>query len=161
MPHIFRKDNGNTEHFHNSQITTAPTTPFPAIPWQRLLTVEIFHLHALRFYLHSLSWRTQLFNWLLTRSKTKSHYDWRSVSQSVSLGVEPLMTRYLLLFDSYCLVLWGALSDEMTGLSFVHAAGPHQRSLSQVESLWTRDHILLSQIWDFHFRRLLRFAGSR
>jgi hypothetical protein len=31
------------------------------------------------------------------------------------------------------LFLWGALSDERTGLSFVYAAG-------------TRDHILLSQI---------------
>jgi hypothetical protein len=29
------------------------------------------------------------------------------------------------------------------------------------ESLSTRDHILLSQIWDFPFRRLLRLAGSR
>jgi hypothetical protein len=29
------------------------------------------------------------------------------------------------------------------------------------ESLWTRNHILLSQIWDFPFRRLLRLAGSR
>jgi hypothetical protein len=29
------------------------------------------------------------------------------------------------------------------------------------EPLWTRDHILLSQIWDFLFRRLLRLAGSR
>jgi hypothetical protein len=29
------------------------------------------------------------------------------------------------------------------------------------ESLETRDHILLSQIWDFHFRDLLRLAGSR
>jgi hypothetical protein len=29
------------------------------------------------------------------------------------------------------------------------------------ESLGTRDHILLSQIWDFLFRRLLRLAGSR
>jgi hypothetical protein len=28
-------------------------------------------------------------------------------------------------------------------------------------SLGTRDHILLSQIWDFPFRRLLRLAGSR
>jgi hypothetical protein len=28
------------------------------------------------------------------------------------------------------------------------------------EPLWTRDHILLSQIWDFPFRRLLRLAGS-
>jgi hypothetical protein len=43
-----------------------------------------------------------------------------TVSQSVSLGVEPhlrLMTRYLLLFDSYGLVfLWGALSDERTDI---------------------------------------------
>jgi hypothetical protein len=29
------------------------------------------------------------------------------------------------------------------------------------ESLGTRDHILLSQIWDFPFRRLLLLAGSR
>jgi hypothetical protein len=29
------------------------------------------------------------------------------------------------------------------------------------ESLGTRAHILLSQIWDFPFRRLLRLAGSR
>jgi hypothetical protein len=28
------------------------------------------------------------------------------------------------------------------------------------ESLWTRDHILLSQIWDLNFCRLLRLAGS-
>jgi hypothetical protein len=30
------------------------------------------------------------------------------------------------------LFLWGALSDERTGLSFVYAAGPRQRSLSLV-----------------------------
>jgi hypothetical protein len=47
-----------------------------------------------------------------------------------------------LLFDTYGLVLWGALSDERTSLSFVYAAGP-------------------CQIWDFPFRRLLRLAGSR
>jgi hypothetical protein len=29
------------------------------------------------------------------------------------------------------------------------------------ESLGTRDHILLSQMWDFPFPRLLRLAGSR
>jgi hypothetical protein len=46
------------------------------------------------------------------------------------------MTRYLLLFDSYGLILWGALSDERTGLSFVYAAGPRQRSLSRVRVPW-------------------------
>jgi hypothetical protein len=42
--------------------------------------------------------------------------------QSVSLSVKPnlgLMIRYLLLFDSYGLVIVGALSDERTGLCFV------------------------------------------
>jgi hypothetical protein len=57
------------------------------------------------------------------------------VSQSVSFGVKPhlgFMTRYLLLFDSYGLVFVDALSNEKTGLSFVYAAGPRQRSVSQV-----------------------------
>jgi hypothetical protein len=41
----------------------------------------------------------------------------------------------------YCLTitvlfLWGALSDERTGLSFVYAAGPCQRSLSRVQVTW-------------------------
>jgi hypothetical protein len=55
----------------------------------------------------------------------------------------------------------GALSDERMGLSFTIAAGPCQRSLLWSEPLWARDHILVSQIWDFLFRRLLRLAGSR
>jgi hypothetical protein len=45
------------------------------------------------------------------------------------------MTRYLLLFDSYGLVLWGALSDERMGLSFIYAAGPRQHRLSWVCAL--------------------------
>jgi hypothetical protein len=32
--------------------------------------------------------------------------------------------------------LWGVLSDDGTGLSFVYAAGPCQRSLSRVRVLW-------------------------
>jgi hypothetical protein len=34
------------------------------------------------------------------------------------------------------LLLWGVLSDERTGLSFVYAAGPCQRSLSRVRVPW-------------------------
>jgi hypothetical protein len=73
------------------------------------------------------------------------------VSQSVSLGVKPhlgLMTRYLLLFDSCSLsFLWGAPSDERMGLSFVHAAGPCQRSLSQVRILWdSRTYFTVSDL---------------
>jgi hypothetical protein len=51
--------------------------------------------------------------------------------------------------------MWGALSDEMTGV-FTIAAGPRQRSHSRVRIHGTRDNILLSQIRDFPFRRLLR-----
>jgi hypothetical protein len=49
---------------HNLQITTAPAKPFqpavssPAIPWQRLLTVEILQLHALKSALHRHPYRT-------------------------------------------------------------------------------------------------------
>jgi hypothetical protein len=32
--------------------------------------------------------------------------------------------------------MWGALSDERTGLSLVYAAGPRQRSLSRVQVPW-------------------------
>jgi hypothetical protein len=47
---------------HTSQIITAPAKFFQpavslAVPWQRLLTVEIPQLHALRFFLHGLPCR--------------------------------------------------------------------------------------------------------
>jgi hypothetical protein len=35
-----------------------PAMSSPAVPWQRLLTVEILQLHPLRFPLHSIPWRT-------------------------------------------------------------------------------------------------------
>jgi hypothetical protein len=41
-----------------------------AVSWQRLLTVEIIQLHAVRFHLHSLPCRTQL-NWL---SQSQSYF---------------------------------------------------------------------------------------
>jgi hypothetical protein len=52
----------------------------------------------------------------------------------------------------YCLTvtvlfLWGALSDERTGLSFVYAAGPCQRSLSRVRVPWySRPHFTVSDL---------------
>jgi hypothetical protein len=52
------------------------------------------------------------------------------------------------------LFMWGVLSDERTSLLFTIAAGFRQRSHQG-----TRDRILLSQIWDFPFCRLLRLAG--
>jgi hypothetical protein len=56
--------------------------------------------------------------------------------------------------------MWGALSDERTGLSFTIASGPRQRFFES-ESRGTRNHMLLFQIRDFPFRRLLRLAGLR
>jgi hypothetical protein len=53
----------------------------------------------------------------------------------------------------------GGLSDEKTGLSFTIAAGLARAVIFESESRGTRDLILLSQIRDFHFRRLLRLAG--
>jgi hypothetical protein len=51
-----------TANLHNSQIATAAAKPFavssPAVPWQRLLTVEILQLLALRYSLHRLPYRT-------------------------------------------------------------------------------------------------------
>jgi hypothetical protein len=52
----------------------------------------------------------------------------QSVSQSVCQGIEPilgLVTRYYFLSEGYflkvaVLSLWGALSDERSGLSFVN-----------------------------------------
>jgi hypothetical protein len=55
----------------------------------------------------------------------------------------------------------GDLSDERTGLSFTTAPGPRWAVIFGSDSLGTRDHILLSQIRDFPFRRLLRLAGLR
>jgi hypothetical protein len=89
----------------------------------------------------------------------------QTLSQSVSLGIEPhlgLVTRYLLLFDSYGLVSCGApsLTRGRVCLLYMLLAIASAVFLTS-ESLGTRDHILLSQIWDFPFRRLLRLAGSR
>jgi hypothetical protein len=57
-----------------------------------------------------------------------------TVGQSVSLGVEPhlvLMTLWQL--RSF---FWGDFYDERTGLSFVYAAGPRQRSFSRARVPW-------------------------
>jgi hypothetical protein len=67
---------------------------------------------------------------------------------------------------NYCLtvvglLIWSALSDERTGLSFQLLLAHASAVIFVSESLATRDRIILSQIRDFPFRRLLRLAGSR
>jgi hypothetical protein len=72
------------------------------------------------------------------------------------------MTRYLLLFDSYGLVFCGApsLTRGRVCLLYKLLALASAVFLGS-ESLGTRKHNLLSQIWDFTFRLLLRPAESR
>jgi hypothetical protein len=87
-----------------------------------------------------------------------------TVGQSVSLGVEPhlgVMTRYLLLFDSYGLVFVGRPLWREDGSVFCVLLTIASSVFFGSESLGSGDHILLSQFWDFPFRRLLRLAGSR
>jgi hypothetical protein len=86
-----------------------------------------------------------------------------TVSQSVSLGVEPhlgLMIRYLLLFDSYGLVFCGVLSLTRGRVCHLYKLLALASAVF-VGSLGTREHILLSQDLRLPSRRLLRLAGSR
>jgi hypothetical protein len=97
-------------------------------------------------------------------SQSQSHI--ATDGQSVSLGVEPhlgLMARYLLLFDSYGLCFCGApsLTRGRVCLLYILLALLARAVFLGSESLETRVHILLSKIWDFPLRRLLRLAGSR
>jgi hypothetical protein len=75
-----------------------------------------------------------------------------TVSQSVNLGVEP----------QSCFFFCGApsLTRGRACLLYMLLALASAVFLGS-EFPGSRDHILLSQIWDFPFRRLLRLAGSR
>jgi hypothetical protein len=63
-----------------------------------------------------------------------------TVSRPVCLGAKHTSGAYDQIFITCVTVtvlfLWGVLSDERSGLSFVCAAGPGQRNLSRVQVPW-------------------------
>jgi hypothetical protein len=74
-----------------------------------------------------------------------------TVGRPVCLGVKHPSGAYDQIFITVRqlrLLMWGAVSDERTGLLFTIAAGPRQRSHSRVRSPGDSYYILLSQIRD-------------
>jgi hypothetical protein len=128
-----------------------PAVSFPAVPWWRLLTVEILRLQALRFYLNSITCRTASVKIKIMLRPT--------VSRSVCLGANHPEFYYCQTVA--CLLMWGALSlrrGRVCRLQLLLALA--NAVIFGSESRRTRGHILLSQIRDFPFRRLLRLASE-
>jgi hypothetical protein len=80
--------------------------------------------------------------------------------------VETCSAEYNITDCYYCrtaaaLLTRGALSDRGRVCSLQYLMALASAVILGSESRETRDHILLSQIRDFPFRRLLRLAGSR
>jgi hypothetical protein len=90
--------------------------PFSSPPTTPRVTMEVFDASSTRVTHFS-------------QSQSQSHI--ATDGQSVSLGIDIYFCLTVTL-----LFPWGALSDERTGLSFVCAAGPCQRSLSRILVPW-------------------------
>jgi hypothetical protein len=86
----------------------------PAIPCQRVLTVDILQLHALKSSLHRLPYRTKS-----VRVKLMLRPTVRSASPSWNKArIWGLRTDLYYCQTVAGLLMWGALSNERTGLSF-------------------------------------------
>jgi hypothetical protein len=79
------------------------------IPLATTLHKPMYYKLCLSFFI-TFDFRLKKLPHFYISEKSKSHCDWRSVNQSLTTSVEPhlwLMTRYLLLFNSYGLVFVG------------------------------------------------------
>jgi hypothetical protein len=85
------------------------------------------------------NWTEPNCDWTInSKSKSKSHYDWRSVNPQVLVS-SPIWGSWPDIYYSSTLTVlffWGVLSDERTGLSFVYAVGPRQRSIARSRVPW-------------------------
>jgi hypothetical protein len=73
-----------------------------------------------------------------------------TVSRPVCLGIKHPFGAYdqiIITCMTITVFLWGALSDERTGLTFIYAAGPCQRTLSLVRAPWvSRPYLTVSYL---------------
>jgi hypothetical protein len=98
----------------------------------------------------------------ISKSQSKSHCDWQSVSKSWCPAPSGA-------HDQICITIWQLQSCFCGAPSLTRGRVCRLYMLLALastvflgsESLESRDSILLSQIWDFPFCLLLRFAGSR
>jgi hypothetical protein len=130
-----------------------------------MLTVDILQLSALRSFLCGEYPATELsqfcsawvlsFEFYVTTDGQPASLSWY---KAPIWGLRP---DFYHLCDSYGLVLVGRplWREDGSDFNYMLLALASAISLGS-KSLGTRDHILLSHIWDFPFRPLLRLAGS-
>jgi hypothetical protein len=117
--------------------------PFSLPPTTRRVTVKVFDPAST----------------LLSQSQSHIATDSQSASKSWCRALSGTHDQIFSYLTVTVLFLWGVLSDERTGLSFVYAAGSSQRSLHTLQI--TRAHRLVSlSLLTVSTRRLLVMASN-